>query len=236
MTVWILIAQAMIVVGSPVEAQTVDGWVPGTLVGATRNAAGIEYKVSLKDGNFTVERYFPAAKVRATGGAAASAFAIGQTVDARNWNGEWRRGTVTGIEGSAEARRFRIAWADGGEGSFYADRMRAAAGAPPVRRIGPVKGGPLAYGTYACTRWLAPGRTQPPVGSITLMAGGTYRWLDDGGSGRYGYDPATGAIRFLTGPIAAKLPKSAMFQPNVRVPQIDVNFGYGVDWSCGLRR
>lgn len=234
----ILMAQAVFAPGSAVQVQTAEGWVPGKVAGVERDESEIEYKVTVKDGNFTFDRYFPAAKVRAVAHAApaegsAPAYALEQAVEARDWSNRWRRGTVTAVQGSADTWRYTVKFADDASTtSFYADRIRkpttaAAAAAPAAadRR--------LVLGDYACTRWMGGGQAQPPVGTITLLAGGVYRWLDDGGSGRYAYEAATGAIRFLSGPIAAKLPRKVIYQRGRTASQIDLNFAYGVDWSCG---
>jgi hypothetical protein len=91
--------------------------------------------------------------------------------------------------------------------------------------------------SYACTHdtWVGamPNRTRQstPVGSITLVDGATYRWLDNGGSGHYRIDEK-GTIAWLDGPIADKKPKKSTYRKNVKTSQIDVVFADGFDWSC----
>jgi hypothetical protein len=231
----LMILQAIFTPGTPVEVQTAKGWEPGKVVAVSRAGGKLEYKVSHKTGNFTFEDYFAPEKVRAgAGGADADGpvFALDQMVDAMDWRDAWRGGTVIAVEGSPGAWRYKVKYADGSDSTVYEAKVRAGTGAAPAARA-PDAGGALALGAYACTRWMGPGQTQPPVGSITLLAGGNYRWLSNGGGGRYSYDPATGGLRFLTGPVAEKLPKKVTYQRNRTTSQIDLNFGYGVDWSCG---
>ena len=75
-------------------------------------------------------------------------------------------------------------------------------------------------------------RQSTPVGSITLVDGATYRWLDNGGSGHYRIDDK-GTITWLDGPVADKKPKTSTYRKNVKTSQIDVVFADGFDWSCG---
>ena len=231
----LLMLQSILAPGTAVEVQTDKGWEPGQVVAVSRSGGKLEYKVAHKVSNFTFEHYFPPEKVRAAAGVATDApqFAIDQSVDARDWRDAWRRGTILSVEGSPGAWRYKIRYADGSESSVYEKSVRAASGAVPAAPATKGAGGRLVPGAYACTRWLAPGQTQPPVGTITLLVGGTYRWLSNGGGGRYSYDAASGALKFLTGPIADKLPKKVEYRVNQRTSQIDLNFGYGVDWSCG---
>jgi hypothetical protein len=94
-------------------------------------------------------------------------------------------------------------------------------------------------GEYACTHdyWTGAGpyrqRHSDPVGTITIAADGSYRWLSNGGGGRWAHDAATGGLSFSSGPIADKQPSEASYRLNQRTSQIDISFGDGVDWSCG---
>ena len=235
MLAMLLMLQSILGPGTAVEVQTDQGWVPGRVVGVSRSSGKLEYKVAHKTGNFTFENYFAAGKVRAAGGTAADGprFTLDQKVDARDWRERWQRGTIIAVEGSPGAWRYKVRYADRSDSSVYENAVRAASGTAPAASAAAAGGGRLVPGAYACTRWAGPGKPQPPLGSITLLAGGSYRWLSNGGSGRYSYDPATGALKFLTGPIADKLPKKVEYRVNRTTSQIDLNFGYGVDWSCG---
>jgi hypothetical protein len=99
--------------------------------------------------------------------------------------------------------------------------------------------GQIVPGAYACTHDYWTGampyrqRHSDPVGTITFAANGSYRWLSNGGGGNYRLDPASGALTFLTGPVAAKQPKSASYRVNQRTTQVHISFADGVDWSCG---
>lgn len=105
------------------------------------------------------------------------------------------------------------------------------------------KGGKLVYGTYVCTHtvWRGAGVNggfAPPEqkGSFTLFANGTYRWLDNGGSGRFGYDAGTGSLTWLSGPLAEKQVQSSGFQPGKNIAQITFNFTEDYRWECGCKK
>ena len=72
-----------------------------------------------------------------------------------------------------------------------------------------------------------------PRGSFTLNPDGTYQWLDNGGSGQYQYDAASGQIAWLSGPLADKLPEKTTYRRNQQTTQIDVRFLDSFEWSCG---
>jgi hypothetical protein len=117
-------------------------------------------------------------------------------------------------------------------------------GAPPTAAAAPTSSAPsapsaIALGSYACTHdyWTgaSPTRTRrsDPTGSVTLIDDGRYRFLDDGGTGRYQLDGSTRTISWLDGPLADKKPRRTTYRRNVRTTQIDVVFADGFDWSCG---
>ena len=146
----------------------------------------------------------------------------------RGWSdgqlAEFMAAAAARIEALAEEGNRRLAGAQ--TGSSRSGSAASAAGA-------------VVAGDYACTHdyWTGASpyrqRHSDPVGSITIAADGTYRWLSNGGSGRWAHDAATGAMSFPTGPIADKLPGEARYRLNQRTSQIDISFGDGVDWSCG---
>ncbi|GLC27543.1 hypothetical protein [Roseisolibacter agri] len=116
----------------------------------------------------------------------------------------------------------------------------APAPAAPATPATPAWGGALVLGSYACTYdyWSGAGAyrrmVSDPKGSLTLRADGTYRRLDNGGTGRYAYEAATGEIRWLTGPMAAMKPERTRFRRNQRTAQIDIRLSGVYEWSCGI--
>ena len=128
------------------------------------------------------------------------------------------------IEALAEEGNRRLA--ESGDGSDPASSAASAAGA-------------VVAGDYACTHdyWTGASpyrqRHSDPVGTLTIASDGSYRWLSNGGGGRWVQDAARGALSFSSGPIADKRPSKASYRLNQRTSQIDISFGDGVDWSCG---
>ena len=105
----------------------------------------------------------------------------------------------------------------------------------------PVYGGTLVFGNYACseTVWNGPNQSpayrHEPKGYFQLRANGTYRWLDDGITGKYSYDSKTGVIKFSSGYFAS-IAKSSKFQPGKTVAQITVHFSDSYKWECGCNK
>jgi len=245
--------QAALNVGQSVEIRDygASDWSPGRVIGVQRQADGMHYRVEHKRGNFTVETDYPAAMVRGTGEAggdktaAAAPFAIGDKVEIRDHaSDQWQAGEVVGVDpAGSDAWRYRVRYrsvASEVENVFYADRIRPAGRLSRTASSAPVRAAPgqLVPGAYACTHDYWTGampyrqRHSDPVGTITLAANGTYRWLSNGGGGTYRLG-AGGALTFLTGPIATKQPKSASYRVNQHTSQIDISFADGFDWSCG---
>ena len=110
-------------------------------------------------------------------------------------------------------------------------------GDPPSAAASAV--GAVVAGEYACTHdyWTGANpyrqRHSDPVGTIAIGSDGSYRWLSNGGSGRWVQDARTGALSFSSGPIADKQPRESTYRLNQKTSQIDISFGDGVDWSCG---
>ncbi len=101
----------------------------------------------------------------------------------------------------------------------------------------------LVYGDYVCTlaRWDVGQRRRvyDPKGYFKLNPDGTYRYLDNGQTGRYSYDPSSRQIRWLSGYFAEGGPTTTKYTPNVKVAQIDITFhtpSGDVEWSCGCNR
>lgn len=109
----------------------------------------------------------------------------------------------------------------------------------------PVKekmGGKLTIGNYVCTEtvWNGP-NTNPQFsyknqGYFSLKADGTYRWLDNGVTGRYSYDAKTGSIKWLSGYLAGFKVKSTEFKPGEKVSSITINFSDSYRWGCGCNK
>lgn len=104
----------------------------------------------------------------------------------------------------------------------------------------PVYGGALVYGKYTChqTVWNGP-NTSPAYsykyhGYFELKKDGTYRWLDDGATGRYSYDVKTGTVKFLSGQLATA--RTSRYQGSKTVPQITVSFTDNYRWECGCKK
>ncbi|RYZ18500.1 MAG: tetratricopeptide repeat protein [Chitinophagaceae bacterium] len=117
--------------------------------------------------------------------------------------------------------------------------------APPAggRPAAPAQaGGPLVYGKYTCTQTVYNGAGASPAysynykGYFELKADGTYRWLDNGGSGRYKYDAATGSITWLSGYFKNVAPQSTRYQVNKTTVQTTVNFTNSYRWECGCNK
>ncbi|MGV3530286.1 MAG: tetratricopeptide repeat protein [Flavisolibacter sp.] len=125
----------------------------------------------------------------------------------------------------------------------YQQKQKAKQPTTTQNKTNTIKGGKLVLGTYVCTHtvWRGAGVNggfAPPEqkGSFTLLANGTYRWLDNGGTGRYRYDAATGNITWLSGPLADKQVKSSGFQPGKNIAQITLNFSEDYRWECGCKK
>jgi tetratricopeptide (TPR) repeat protein len=119
----------------------------------------------------------------------------------------------------------------------YEDGRKVPVTPPPAK---PVYGGSLVYGNYTCHQSVWNGPNASPAyshkyhGYFELKKDGTYRWLDDGKTGRYTYNAKTGAIQFVSGHLASA--KSARYQRGTTVPQITVNYTDSYRWECGCKK
>ncbi|UKJ07828.1 tetratricopeptide repeat protein [Solitalea lacus] len=116
----------------------------------------------------------------------------------------------------------------------------------PFTKTKETGGGVLIFGKYACTQTVYNGNYNAQAGAPTfsniykgnfeLKADGTYRWLDNGETGRYNYNKQTGEIKWLSGYFATLKPQSSIFQPASTGSQITVNFSNSYRWECGCNK
>jgi Tfp pilus assembly protein PilF len=103
-------------------------------------------------------------------------------------------------------------------------------------------GGPLVFGNYTCDYMQYQGAgalvAYKPVykGYFKLNANGTYRWLDNGETGRYKYDAATGKITWLSGYLAKSKPVSSVYKPGEKVASIRIEMVKDYTWGCGCNK
>jgi tetratricopeptide (TPR) repeat protein len=122
------------------------------------------------------------------------------------------------------------------------NKQKAAKEPTPASSTKPVVGGKLAYGNYNCTETIWNGPNTSPAyryerkGYFELKSDGTYRWLDNGTTGKYSYDEKTGTIKWISGYLANMKAKASQFQPGVNVAQITVNFSNSYRWECGCNK
>lgn len=99
--------------------------------------------------------------------------------------------------------------------------------------------GNLVFGNYVCTESVWNGPNKSPAYSYTqrgyfeLKKDGTYRWLDNGGSGKYAYNTKTGEIKWLSGHLYDLGLKTSVFKKGKTVSQIDLIFTTDDQWECG---
>ncbi|MEO6705879.1 MAG: hypothetical protein ABIN04_08540 [Ginsengibacter sp.] len=99
--------------------------------------------------------------------------------------------------------------------------------------------GKLVFGNYVCTQsiWKGPNRTPAysyvQKGYFELKNDGTYRWLDNGGTGKYSYNQQTGEIKWLSGHLFNMKIKNSSFEKGKKVSQITLNFSSDYRWECG---
>ena len=103
-------------------------------------------------------------------------------------------------------------------------------------------GGPLFFGNYTCDYMQYQGAgalvAYKPVykGYFKLNANGTYRWLDNGQTGRYKYDATTGKITWLSGYFANAKPVKSVYQPGEKVASIRIEMVKDYTWGCGCTK
>ncbi|HEV2832377.1 MAG TPA: hypothetical protein VGW31_10400 [Hanamia sp.] len=107
----------------------------------------------------------------------------------------------------------------------------------------PVKyGGNLLYGNYTChvSVWngpnVSPAYRYDYKGYFALKKDGSYRWLDDGATGKFTYNAATGELKWLSGYFKGYKPKITQYQPGNKTAQITITFSDNYRWECGCDR
>ena len=107
----------------------------------------------------------------------------------------------------------------------------------------PNAGGKLVLGSYVCDYQQYQGNNgfgaaykSVYQGYFLLKADGTYRWLDNGGTGKYSYDAKTGKITWLSGHMKTIAPLSTTFTDGQKVASIKVKFSDNYTWGCGCNK
>lgn len=102
----------------------------------------------------------------------------------------------------------------------------------------PAPGGALVYGNYVCSETIWNGPNRNPAfrseyrGYFELKADGTYRWLDDGETGRYRYDARTGVVTWLSGKFAGGgAPQSTVYRRSGASGLMTINFSDNLRWN-----
>jgi Flp pilus assembly protein TadD len=102
-------------------------------------------------------------------------------------------------------------------------------------------GGKLVFGNYTCHQTIYNGPNATPAfsnqykGYFVLRANGTYRWLDDGGEGKYSYDSSTGKVTWLSGHLAGQKAQLTTYKISSGYGQITINFNDNYRWECGCK-
>ncbi|MEO6683072.1 MAG: hypothetical protein ABIN48_09610 [Ginsengibacter sp.] len=104
----------------------------------------------------------------------------------------------------------------------------------------PVKyGGNLVFGNYTChvSVWNGPNATpafrNDYKGYFALKKDGSYRWLDNGATGKFTYDKITGELKWLSGYFKGNKPKITQYQSGNKMAQITITFSDNNRWECG---
>lgn len=155
-----------------------------------------------------------------------------------------------GKKGEAQAAYAKAIAGDAGLKSSYAKDVAEATAQHKKYEEGrkikttpaakPVYGGALVLGNYTCHQTVYNGAGASPAfsyqykGYFQLRKDGTYRWLDNGATGRYTYDAKTGNVKFLSGQLATA--RSARYQKGTTVAQITVNLTEDYRWECGCKK
>ena len=129
-----------------------------------------------------------------------------------------------------EIGRARTAW----QAKLEDKKPRTTPAAPET-----APGGELVFGDYTCheTIWNGPNRVpafrSEYRGYFELKADGTYRWLDNGETGRYRYNARTGVVTWLSGRFAGGgAPQSTVYRREGRSGAMTISFSENLRWNA----
>ena len=102
----------------------------------------------------------------------------------------------------------------------------------------PPAGGALVFGNYVCSETVWNGPNAVPAfrreyrGYFALRSDGTYRWLDNGATGRYRYDPQSGVVTWLSGFFAGGgAPRSTVYRRSGDDGLMSITFSDTLRWN-----
>jgi tetratricopeptide (TPR) repeat protein len=165
--------------------------------------------------------------------APAAAFRVGDAVEVEHVKDVWRAGVVTRVLPGGCAT-YTVRYSPHGKGEALLPVTCGSIRAPTGRTTPyetAASSGMLVLGDYACDYRPNLNSPRQQKGTVSLLAGGQYRYLDEKGSFRY--DRTTGAITWLSGPLADRSPERTTYRRNQRTTQLDIRFGPANEWSCG---
>ncbi|GAA4310470.1 hypothetical protein [Nibribacter koreensis] len=188
-------------------------------------------------------------------GSAETRFSLSLARDARNPYVNYLAAVSLAAQGKSQAAQVYYQKAIAHDGSLqksYAadvaiarakwDKKQQASMIKPAPVTKVVYGGALTYGKYTCHQSVWNGPNASPAyrfeykGYFDLKKDGTYRWLDNGGTGKYSYNTKTGALTWLSGPMKGQAPASSKYQKGTTVAQITVEYAKNYRWECGCNK
>ena len=92
------------------------------------------------------------------------------------------------------------------------------------------------YQQYQGNNGFGPAYSSVYQGYFVLKSDGTYRWLDNGGTGKYSYNAKTGKITWLSGHLKTIAPQTTVFMDGQKVASIKVKFKDNYTWGCGCNK
>ena len=188
-------------------------------------------------------------------GSAEMSFSLSLAKDAANPYVNYLKAVSLAAQGKMEAAKSFLAKAAAGDASLsdrYKEDVATATEkwkkkqeakivkSTPAK---PVKyGGPLLYGNYTCHVSVWNGPNASPAyrfdykGYFALKKDGSYRWLDDGATGKFSYNAATGELKWLSGYFKGYKPQVTKYQTGEKTAQITITFSENYRWECGCDR
>ncbi len=103
-------------------------------------------------------------------------------------------------------------------------------------------GGKLVFGNYTCHVSVWNGPNVSPAyrfdykGYFALKKDGSYRWLDDGATGKFSYNAVTGQLNWLSGYFKGLKPIITRYQSGDKTAQITISFSDNYRWECGCNK